>query len=277
MNLKTFHANDLPAALEAVRAALGEDAMIIHTSRRALDGRDVVEVVAAPAHQVGPLSDRLQRSFAGRAADEGRRPDGPRVVALVGPTGAGKTTTAAKLALHADAFGGRRVGFLALDTYRVGALEQLQTYADIMDAPVEVAYHAGEIDDAMAGLAECDVVIVDAPGRSPSQPDFVQWRVALKRTRPDEVHLVLPAVIRSSVAVAHWSGYTGCGVTHLLITKLDEMPDAGEAYDLIEAIDLPVRWVTDGQDVPGNLRRGGAAVLTAAAEAADVARARLVG
>ena len=276
MNLRTFQGTDLPATLDAVRAALGEDAMIIHTTQRAVDGRNVVEVVAAPAERVAPLTSRLQRD-APRGETPHRSAERPRVVALVGPTGAGKTTTAAKLALHADAFGGRRVGFLALDTYRVGALEQLQTYADIMGAPVEVAYHSGEIDPAMDALSDCDVVIVDAPGRSPSRNDFVQWRVALKRTRPDEVHLVLPAVIRPSVAVAHWAGYTGTGVTHLIITKLDEMPDAGEAYDLVEAIDLPVRWVTDGQDVPGNLRRGGAALFTAAAEAAHVARARLAG
>ena len=63
----------------------------------------------------------------------------------------------------------------------------------------------------------------------------------------------------------------------MIITKLDEMPDAGEAYDLVQTIDLPLRWVTDGQEVPGNLRRGGAGVLTAAAAAAEIARTRLAG
>jgi flagellar biosynthesis protein FlhF len=273
MDLETFRGPDMGTALALVRATLGEDAMIIHTARSGADG---VEVVAAPATQVEPLHAALDPDDAIRITADG--PVGrPRVVALVGPTGAGKTTTAAKLALHADAFGGKRVGFLGLDTYRVAALEQLQTYADIMGAPFEVAYHAGDVEPAMSALAECDVVIVDAPGRSPAHSSFTQWRVALGRTRPDEVHLVLPATIQPRVGRAHRDGYGDCHLTHLLVTKLDEMPDAAGAVELAETLRLPVRWTTDGQDVPGDLRRGGSGLLTTAVRAAERARVRLAG
>ncbi len=271
MQLETFHADTLHSALKLVRATLGEDAMIVHTSDR---GRDA-KVVAAPSSQVGPLRERLEGSFVALPKRPGR--ERPYVVGLVGPTGAGKTTTAAKLALHADAFGRRRVGFLALDTYRVAALEQIQTYADIMDAPLEVAYHAGDVGPAMQVLGKCDVVIVDAPGRSPIHQSFRQWRVALDRARPDEVHLVLPATIAPSVGRAHRDGYRGCGLSHLLVTKLDEMPEAAGVIDLAESVGLPVRWSTDGQDVPGDLRKGGIGLLTSATRAAEEARIRLVG
>lgn len=273
MQLETFRADTVQAALALVRATFGEDAMIVHTSR---DRGQGVEVVAAPSAAVAPLRDRLEAGFLEvPAVPPGQ--ERPRVVALVGPTGAGKTTTAVKLALHADAFGRRRVGFLALDTYRVAALEQLQTYADIMDAPVEVAYHAGDVEPAMEALADCDVVLVDSPGRSPIHQSFRQWRVSLDRARPDEVHLVLPATIAPTVGRAHRDGYRSCGLSHLIVTKLDEMPEAAGVIELADQVGLPVRWTADGQDVPGNLRKGGMALLTTATRAAEEARIRLVG
>ncbi len=273
MELDTFHGPDMSTALDRVRATLGEDAMIIHTARRSANS---VEIVAAPAELVLPFDLEGVEPEPIRIGDNG--PMGrPRVVALVGPTGAGKTTTAAKLALHGDAYGDNRVGFLSLDTYRVGALEQLQMYADIMGAPFEAAYHAGDVEPAMAALAECDIVIVDAPGRSPTSTSFTQWRVALDRTQPDEVHLVLPATIQPRVGKAHRDGYMDCGLTHLLVTKLDEMPDANGAASVAEAVRLPVRWSCDGQEVPHDLRRGGVGMLTTAARAAEAARTRLVG
>jgi flagellar biosynthesis protein FlhF len=272
MQLETFHADTVHAALKRVRAALGEDAMIVHTRDRGQGA----EVVAAASADVGPLRERLEAGFVA-VPDVPPGREQPYVVGLVGPTGAGKTTTAVKLALHADAFGRRRVGFLALDTYRVAALEQLQTYADIMDAPLEVAYHAGDVGPALGAMQECDVVIVDAPGRSPTHQSFRQWRVALDRARPDEVHLVLPATIAPTVGRAHRDGYRGCGLSHLLVTKLDEMPEAGGVIELAETVGLPVRWSTDGQEVPGDLRKGGLSLLTSATRAAEEARIRLVG
>ncbi len=272
--LSTFSGPDMTAALDAVRDRLGDDAMIVHVVRRVVDGREQVDVVAAPACEMEPLATRLRHDPRPAAPGPGER---PRVVGLVGPTGAGKTTTAAKLALHPEAFGGRSVGFLSLDTYRVAALEQLQTYADIMGAPFEAAYGPDDVAPAMAALRACDVILVDAPGRSPSNDGFVEWRLSLRQTRPDELHLVLPATIRPSVAAAHWAAYAGAGVTHLLVTKLDELPDPADAYDLVRAVELPLRWVADGQDVPGNLRRGGAGVFTAAAEAVERSRARMAG
>ena len=280
MKLETFRGPTLPAALALVRAALGEDAVIVHTGRSSDRHRPGFEVVAARPGELDPVRARLERDrVVAPVPDDASAPDGPRVVALVGPTGAGKTTTAAKLALHVDAFGGGSVGFLALDTYRVAALDQLQTYADIMGAPMEVAYHAGDVEPAMEALADdgCDVVIVDAPGRSPSHESFTQWRVALRRSRPAEVHLVLPATIQPAVGRAHRDAYGDCGITHLIVTKLDEMPLADGVIELVEAVDLPVRWSSDGQEVPADLRRGGPGFLSTATRAAEQARVRLAG
>jgi flagellar biosynthesis protein FlhF len=276
MKLETFVGADMPGVLRDVRAALGDAAMIVHTSRQVINGRAVVEVVAASAMELEPLCKRVG-SFRPDPTPVHRAGRGPRVVALIGPTGAGKTTTAAKLALHPAAFGAGSVGFLGLDTYRVAALEQLQTYADIMGAPLEVAYDAADVPNAMAALADRDVVIVDAPGRSPAADGFLAWRTVLSAARPHEVYLVLPATIRPDVAAAHRSAYRACGLTDLIVTKLDEMVNAEAIAEMVDAVDLPVRWVTDGQNVPDHLHRGGVALFHTAARAADAARVRLVG
>jgi flagellar biosynthesis protein FlhF len=276
MNLRTFVGPALPDVLAQVRLALGDQAMIVHTTQRVVDGRRLVEVVAASALELEPLCDRLTRQRPAPAAPA-HRSGRPRVVALVGPTGSGKTTMAAKLAFNPRAFGDAAAGFLALDTYRVGALEQLQTYADILAAPLEPIYYAGDIDPALRALAGCDVVLVDAPGRSPATAGFLQWRTALAAAEPDEVHLVLPATIRADVAAAHRAAYEPCGLTHLMVTKLDELVNVGDIGQLMDAVDLPVSWASDGQDVPDHLLPGGVTLFDAAARAVGAARLRVAG
>lgn len=260
MELKTFQAAELSAALDEVRALLGQDAVIVHTRRFNRRGESVVEVVATTEADMAPLRRAM-------ALDGTKRPGGkgsaawPRTVALVGPTGAGKTTTLIKLALHANAFGTGQVGLATLDTYRVGAVEQIQTYADIAHLPLEVVYHADDVSGAVERLSQRDVVLVDAPGRGPRREDAREWPGVLRRFVPDEVYLVLPAAIRPEVAVATRDLYLECGLTHLVVTKLDELPDPRLVTDLAALLDLPVAWVTDGQRVPADLRRGGASLL----------------
>ncbi|MDZ7630603.1 MAG: hypothetical protein U5K74_04380 [Gemmatimonadaceae bacterium] len=87
------------------------------------------------------------------------------MIALVGPTGAGKTTTIAKLAANVHAFGTWRVGMITLDTFRVAGLEQIATYAEITGCPLEVAYDSEDAARAIAQLTSVDVILVDTPGR----------------------------------------------------------------------------------------------------------------
>src|SRR5207244_230331 len=128
----------------------------------------LIEIVAAPNGDVERFRARLtpdpsfrrrpeSRAAPDRRGDPGFRRDDnfprPLLVALVGPTGAGKTTTAVKLALHGDAFGAQRVGFLTFDTYRAGAVAQLETYAGVAGIPLEVAYEARDVAPALARLS----------------------------------------------------------------------------------------------------------------------------
>lgn len=254
MVIETFRGHDLAGALTAVRARLGEDALILRTRSRREAGRAVVEVVATTAHEIESFRARLERAPT-RIARPGNE-SGPLVVALVGPTGAGKTTSAIKLALHASAYGSRDVGVITLDTFRVGALEQLQTYAEIAELPLEVVYGAAEVEGALARLSHLDVILVDTPGRGPTtaaQAQAPAWRTLLRRIGPDEVHLVLPAGLRTDVALWTKELFAPCGPTHLLLSKLDEVPGEEGAAELADQLGLPARWVTTGQEVPLDL------------------------
>ena len=239
--------------------------MIIRTEERISAGHEIVEVVAAPGAAIDALKARLDGGLAAaRRVKEGRPRIGPYVLALVGPTGAGKTSTAIKVALHPRALGRRKVGLITLDTFRPGAVEVLQTYAEIAGLPLEVIYHSQELPAAMQRLRTCDVIVVDTPGRSPSaEGESVAWRSILEAIAPDEVHLVLQAGVRVDVARRMQQALAGCGPTHVLFTKLDETGgDAGLA-ELAEAIGLPTRWLSDGQEVPGNLQPAGPRILAA--------------
>lgn len=252
MQLRAFRGRDLATVFSEARHSLGDDALILH-SRSIRDGkRSIIEVLAVDA----PAVSRFRRLLKTEEPVVPRRVlgnrTGPFVVALVGPTGAGKTTTAAKLAVHTDAFGKYRVGFLALDTYRAGALDQLQAYADAAELPVEIVYDSREVDAAKKRLSNCDVIIVDTPGRGPGE-HRAEWQNILTALHPNETHLVVPATLRADIAHEVGAQYARFGTTHALLTKMDEVPNDAMIAQLVGRVALPMRWVTDGQDIPSNL------------------------
>jgi flagellar biosynthesis protein FlhF len=162
------------------------------------------------------------------------------------------------------------VGLLTLDTYRVGAVEQLAIVAELAGLPLEVAYGPGEAEDAMRRLSACDVVLIDTPGRSPRAEQLnSEWGALLAETRPDEVHLVLPAVLRGDVASALSRSFAAFGATHLLLTKIDEVPGETGVADLAGSMGLPARWITDGQEIPTDLRPAVPRILATLGLSAD--------
>lgn len=270
--LERFRGADLSNVADRARRTFGDDVMILHTRTVRDGGVPMVEVLAAPATQLERVRTRLEPvPFRTLLKQPGAR---PYCIALVGPTGAGKTTTAAKLAVKRGLFGAARVGLITIDTYRVGGMEQLSTYADLADIPFEVVYDASEIDAAFKRLNACDVVIVDTPGRSPASTELTErWRALLDAFQPDEVHLVLPATLRSDLAVHAARSYGATrehrGATHVLLTKLDEVPRETGIADLALSLDLPTRWIADGQDVPTDLKPGVSRILRGYGLAAD--------
>lgn len=270
---KRFRGADLVRVAAQARRSLGDDVMMLHTRTVRDGGVAMVEVLAAPASALDEVRARLSPA---PFPVNMRHADGrPYCIALVGPTGAGKTTTAAKLAARRGMFGAARPGLLTIDTYRVGGMEQLATYAELADVPFEVVYEAREVSAAMKRLSDtCDVILVDTPGRSPASAELTErWRSLLDTIAPDEVHLVVPASLRADLAVAIGRAYRTsrehCGATHLLLSKVDEVPQETGITDLALSLEMPTRWVTDGQDVPTDLKPGVPRLLRAWGLTAD--------
>jgi flagellar biosynthesis protein FlhF len=294
--LEVFVGTHLPAVLREVRAALGDHACVVDVTHR--DGQ--VQVLASPVAvtartlrdpasetapdpsvfgaappPVMPAPAVAARPLTVLPASRDRRR--PPIVALVGPTGVGKTTTLAKLATHPEAFGGRAVGILGMDTYRVGAVEQLETYAELADVPCEIVYAEADLPRAIGRLVDREVILVDTPGRGPRQiEDLGTIRRWLRQLDAEEVHLVLPAsamplALRHTIAM-----FRSFGVTHALATKLDECPRDARVFDVASEASLPMHWYTEGQEVPRDLRRAGARMAQAAALRAARRRAQEV-
>lgn len=264
MRLETFQGRALSDVTRQVREVLGEDAMIVRTRTLKKPGGPRVEVVAARAEEVETLRRKLDGGRAAARRAQNRNRVGPYTVALVGPAGAGKTATLIKLALHPRGVANRKVGILTLDTHRVAGLEEIQTFAEIANLPLEVIYSRREVPEALKRLRGCDVVLVDCPGRAPSAgPEVPEWQEALELVRADEIHLVLPGIIRWDVACELRDEYRALGPTHALYTQLDLLPGDRGLAELAERVGLPVRWVADGHDIPGDLKEAAPRILAA--------------
>jgi flagellar biosynthesis protein FlhF len=182
-----------------------------------------------------------------------------RVVALVGPTGVGKTTTIAKLAANYRLREKRRVGLITVDTYRVAAVEQLRTYADIIDLPMEVVSTPREMREAVNRMSGLDLVLMDTAGRSPRDEVKIQeLKSMLGEAEPDEVHLVLSTTAGTKSLISTAERFADVGTTAMLLTKIDEAHGLGHLVSLVRGCKLPVSYLTDGQNVPDDIRVAGA-------------------
>lgn len=177
-----------------------------------------------------------------------------RVVALVGPTGVGKTTTIAKLAANFRIRQRKRVGLITVDTYRVAAVDQLRTYADIIDLPMAIVGTPAEMRGAMEEMADLDLVLIDTAGRSPRDAAKLhELRAMLVEARTDEVHLVLSTVASANSLVKTAEQFMPIGISSLLLTKLDEAHGLGHLSALSRAVALPFSYLTHGQNVPDDI------------------------
>lgn len=182
--------------------------------------------------------------------------NGPLTIALVGPTGVGKTTTIAKLAATYKLRHGRRVGLITSDTYRIAAVDQLRTYANIIGLPLKVALTPQEMASARASLADCDVLLVDTAGRAPTDSARLdELRKFVDAARPDEVHLTLSAASSEPVLLRAAERFRGSVLqpSHVLFTKLDEAVTLGGLVNIAPKVGLPIGYVTTGQEVPDQI------------------------
>ena len=224
--------------------------------------RELVERVRAEAPDAELTDPVLVRARITRMVESEIAIAGPisvtpgqrRIVALVGPTGVGKTTTIAKLAAHYRLKEKRRVGLITVDTYRVAAVEQLRTYADIIDLPMQVVSTPREMREATRQLDGLDLVLMDTAGRSPRDEIKIQeLKAFLTEACADDVHLVLSSGAGARTLVQTAGRFAAVGTTSLILTKLDEATGLGNLLPLVRSSKLPVSYLTNGQNVPDDI------------------------
>ncbi len=247
---------DLPESLFRLFADLIDADLSEETAR------ELIEQVRGEA-AVNELADPLLlKARIARLLEEEIRVTGPirvtpgrcRLVALVGPTGVGKTTTIAKLAAIYRLKEKHNVGLITVDTYRIAAVEQLRTYADIIDLPMQVVSSPREMHEAVRRLGAMDLILMDTAGRSPRDEIRIQeLKSFLTEAGADEVHLVLSSVAAARTLQQTAEQFASVGTTGLILTKLDEATGLGSLLPLVRTSRLPLSYVTNGQNVPDDI------------------------
>jgi flagellar biosynthesis protein FlhF len=178
-----------------------------------------------------------------------------KVIAFVGPTGVGKTTTIAKLAARFSLMEQKRVAMVTADTYRIAATEQLKTYGRIMGIPVEVADSADDMGGILNKYKNMDVVLVDTAGRSPSSDEQLEeLKYFVTQSQPDEIHLVLSATTKyfDMIRIIERFGSV-VPINRMIFTKLDETRFYGAFVNLMNNFQIPLSYYAAGQNVPDDL------------------------
>ncbi len=181
--------------------------------------------------------------------------NGPKIVALIGPTGVGKTTTIAKLAATDRVKHHKEVGLVSMDTYRIAAVEQLRVFADLAKIPMEVAYKPEHMVAARRKFSSKEVIYIDTPGRSPRDEQAIaEMARYLQAIQPDEIHLVLNLSTRPSDLLKAIKQFQTIPINRILFTKLDETDQYGAMLDVVQSLSVPISYITYGQDVPETFR-----------------------
>ena len=181
-------------------------------------------------------------------------PHGTRVVAFIGTTGVGKTTTLAKIAAHFVLEQNLKGALITADTYRISAVEQLKKYAEILGLPVEVVYSAADLKKAIARHRGKDFVLVDTAGRSQYNAFQMDELKELLAAHPRmEKHLVVSATTKEQDAEEIMQRFSACKPDRIIFTKTDETRSIGMVLNLLAHRELPLSFLSNGQSVPDDI------------------------
>ncbi len=176
-----------------------------------------------------------------------------KVIILIGPTGVGKTTTIAKLSARAIK-DGKRVALINLDTYRIGAIEQIRIYSKIMGVPLDIASDLEELKESRSKYADRDIIFIDTTGRNPKDETYIdELRLICDLGFSIETHLLMSANSDDDFMVESYKHYRRLPIDCIAFTKVDEAIKFGSIYNLSTLYQKPIAYITTGQRVPDDI------------------------
>lgn len=239
---------DSPLAVELARNGVSTDLI-----RKIIDTLNTLPPQSDNQSINGRLGETLGRliKFAGAPR---LKKNSPRIIALVGPTGVGKTTTTAKLAAMYALNRGNKVALITMDIFRVGAVEQLKTYSRIMGIPLEVASTPKELEKAVEKHSACDLIFIDTAGRSHKDKEKLdEMKSFLEHKIPVEVYLCLSATTKDRELEEILHRFSIFQISKVVFTKIDESESLGNMVNLLMKDNLSIAYFTTGQRVPEDI------------------------
>ena len=203
------------------------------------------------------LADCLPRSlesFVGCSGPIETTGPGPKVVALIGPTGVGKTTTAAKLATNMTVLEHKSVVLVTVDIQRTSSVQQLKTYAEMLQVPFEIALNPVELRRAVRKHSDADVILIDTAGRSPYKwISILELASFFKGIEDLEIHLVLSAATNVKENLSAVERFGALAISRLLFTKIDEIGGYGPIVNVASLCRKPISYLATGQSIPDDI------------------------
>ncbi len=203
------------------------------------------------------LSEQVERMIPVSGAIIRKKQVGPHIVALIGPTGVGKTTTLAKLAANLQLREKRRVGLITIDTYRIAAIDQLRKYAELIGSPIKAVNTPEDLREAILAMSDCEFILIDTAGRSPTDTlKLNELKGFLDAAQPEEVHLVLSLAASQPCIERAIERFGQVRVDKIIFTKLDEAVHVGVVLNVVKKVNKTLSYVTTGQNVPDDIEVG---------------------
>ncbi len=186
--------------------------------------------------------------------DDSDKSGGNRIITFVGPTGVGKTTTLAKVAAKLAFDNNKEVGVITIDTYRIAAVDQLMAYTEMINIPIKVAYTVKELVMAVNGYRDKDFVLIDTVGRG----QYDEKRIGLLKDFLEEVpssenYLVMNAGTRNRESTDIYESFNVMPLQGFIFTKIDETRTFGMMHNISTKTELPICFLTNGQEVPDDI------------------------
>ncbi len=215
--------------------------------QRAAAIEDIETVMSGDIH-TAPPPDGAPADSAGIQAQAGRR-----IMMLIGPTGVGKTTTIAKLASRAIKQG-KKVAMISIDTYKIGAAEQIRIYSRMIGIPLDIVSNTENLKHSIKRFSDRDTILIDTTGQNPGDSGYISGLKDVYRAGlPIETQLLLSTSSDCDFLMDTYRHYRSLPVDYIAFTKTDEAVKLGSIYNLCCIYRKPVAYITTGQRVPGNI------------------------